>query len=142
MNKLAEIVRVLSDERIGGFLVLHPDPSSLRDPLHAKQLREELQTHLCLPINLQQSTLPAVVRLLSLDGSHLIDLQGSIRLLCQHLNPQVPSGHSRESGTKHTTAGNVALAARDAVVIVISHDGPVTVFADGLKTTAAGTGKH
>jgi len=142
ISKLAQIVRVLSDERIGGFLVLHDDPLVLRDQLHAKQLREELQPYFCLPINLQQSTLPTVVRLLSLDGSHLIDLQGSIKLLCQHLNPEAPEGHSQESGTKHTTARNVALAAREALVIVISHDGPVTVFADGVKTTAVGKGKY
>lgn len=138
IDQLAEIVRVLSDERIGGFLVLHPDPASLCGLLRARQLRGELQPHFCLPMDICRVTLPAIVRLLSLDGSHLIDFQGQIRLLCQHLNPEDPSRHSQESGTKHTTARNVAHAAPDAVVIVISHDGPVTVFAGGIKTTAAG----
>ncbi|MBL8792394.1 MAG: DNA integrity scanning protein DisA nucleotide-binding domain protein [Planctomycetia bacterium] len=138
IDRLVALIHTLSDERIGGFLLLHADPASLAVPLHATPLRGELQPHFRLPIDLNAVAPPVAVKLFSLDGCHSIDLQGRVRLLCQQLNPPSPGDDAHESGTKHTTARNAALAVREAIVVVISHDGPVTVFADGTKTTSTG----
>ena len=82
-------------------------------------------------------SLPALVRILSLDGAHLVDYLGMLHSICQKLSPRPSTnGGVGAAGTKHATAEQAAACLRDALVVVISHDGPVTVYADGIKATA------
>jgi hypothetical protein len=136
--RISEIIRYLSDEHLGGFFVFHHQPEEAAKRLNATQLREDIQLHFELPIPIDTMSLPSIVRFLSLDGAQLIDYSGSIQLLCQQLNPHTTSKDAGPPGTKHATADRVALSLRDALVAVISHDGPVTVYADDIKATSDG----
>ena len=77
-------------------------------------------------------------RVLSLDGAHLFDDKGRLRLLCQQLAPTIALQGGGEGGTKHVTARKVAKQFRDAIIVTISHDGPVTVYASGKMTSPRG----
>jgi hypothetical protein len=138
LARIKEIVRYLSDEHLGGFFVFHHQPQEAAKKLNATQLREDIQLHFELPITIDTMSLPSIVRFLSLDGAQLIDYSGNIQLLCQQLNPRPTSKDIGPPGTKHATADRVALSLRDALVAVISHDGPVTVYADDIKATSEG----
>ena len=136
---MERLVRYLSDEHIGGFLVLHRDPKWAATRLNGSQLRQEIRQHVQLPIDLEGISVEApLVRILSLDGAHLFDLSGRLQLICQQLAPTDTAGEISEGGTKHATARRVAMQLRDAIVVAISHDGPITVYADGWKITPAG----
>ncbi|HEY47612.1 MAG: hypothetical protein AMJ88_11375 [Anaerolineae bacterium SM23_ 63] len=138
LARMVEIIRYLSDEHIGGFFIFHHEPQEVARQLNTTQLREDIRIHFELPITIDTMSLPSIVRFLSLDGAQIIDYTGNIHLLCQQLNPPTTTKDIGPPGTKHATAEKVALRLRDAVVAVISHDGPVTVFADEIKATSEG----
>lgn len=148
MEKIQRLVHYLSDECIGGFLILHPDPKGMATQLNGVQLRKEIIQHVPLPIDLKDEdiSVESLVPFLRLDGAHLFDLSGRLQLICQHLTPNPPTktaGGVGEGGTKHATAQKVARLFRDAaIVIVISHDGPITVYAEGWKTTPTSTEQY
>jgi hypothetical protein len=138
LARIKEIVRYLSDEHIGGFFIFHNEPQEAAKELNATQLREDIRLHFELPITIDAMSLPSIVRFLSLDGAQIIDYSGKIHLLCQQLNPRITTKDVSPPGTKHATAEKVALNLRDALVAVISHDGPVTVHADNITATSEG----
>jgi hypothetical protein len=138
INHMLRLVRHLSDERIGGFLIFHPDPQRLATEANGIQLRGEVIRHIDLPIAVNDVPLATPARVLSLDGAHLFDHQGRLRLLCQHLAPTIALQGGVGGGTKHATAHKVAKQFREAIVVAISHDGPVTVYASGKMTSPRG----
>ena len=138
LARTEEIVRYLSDEHLGGFFVFHHEPQEAAKQLNTTQLREDIRIHFELPITIDTMSLPSIVRFLSLDGAQIIDYTGNIHLLCQQLNPRTTTKDIGPPGTKHATAEKVAHRLRDAVLAVISHDGPVTVYADDIKATSEG----
>lgn len=145
IEKMQRLVHYLSDERIGGFLILHPDPKRVATQLNGSQLRQEIIRHVPLPFDLEGTSVESLVPFLRLDGAHLFDLSGRLQLICQHLTPKPPpetAGGASEGGTKHATAQEVARQFRDAIVVAISHDGPITVYADGWKTTPTSTERY
>lgn len=135
LTRIEEAIYYLSDEHIGGFLVFHENPTMAAAKLKAESLREDIQRHFSLPVDITKISLPTLARMLSLDGAHFFDYSGNLRLLCQQLNPPTSNASLRERGTKHAVARKLADYLKDAVVAVISHDGPITVYADGIKTT-------
>jgi hypothetical protein len=138
LARMVEIVRYLSDEHIGVLFVFHHEPIEAAKELNATQLRKDIRLHFELPITIDTMSLPSIVRFLSLDGAQFIDYSGRIQLLCQQLNPRTTTRDISPPGTKHATAERVALRLRGAVVAVISHDGPITVYADDIKATSKG----
>ena len=138
LARIKEIVRYLSDEHIGGFFIFHNEPQMAAKGLNATQLREDIRLHFDLPITIDKMSLPSIVKFLSLDGAQFIDYSGRIHLLCQLLNPRATTRDFGPPGTKHATAEKVALCLPEALVAVISHDGPVTVYADDIKATSEG----
>jgi hypothetical protein len=138
LARIKDIVRYLSDEHIGGFFVFHKEPQAAAKELNATQLREDIRLHFELPITIDTMSLPSIVRFLSLDGAQFIDYSGKIHMLCQQLNPRVTTRDISPPGTKHATAEKVAIRLRDALVAVISHDGPMTVYADNIRATSEG----
>jgi hypothetical protein len=141
IHPMLRLVRHLSDERIGGFLIFHPNPQRLATEANGIQLRGEVIRHVDLPVAVNDASdvsLPTAARVLSLDGAHLFDDKGQLRLLCQQLAPTIALQGGVEGGTKHATARKVAKQFRDAIVVVISHDGPVTVYASGKMTSPRG----
>lgn len=138
IHHMLRLVRHLSDERIGGFLIFHPDPQRLATEANGIQLRGEVIRHVDLPLPVKDVPLATPARVLSLDGAHLFDDKGQLRLLCQQLAPTIALQGGGEGGTKHVTARKVAKQFRDAIVVTISHDGPVTVYASGKMTSPRG----
>lgn len=155
-EKMQRLVHYLSDERIGGFLILHPNPKEMLARLNGSQLRREIIRHVSLPIDLKDNNISveSLVPFLRLDGAHLFDLSGRLQLICRHLMLKSSQETARgagegdpkrtsEGGTKHAIAEKVAVLFRsEAIVIVISHDGPITVYAEGWKTTPTGTERY
>jgi len=139
IDRLRNVIAVLSDERIGGFLIVCADPPDLQNQLKAAQLRQDVSPHFALPMAADAVSVPSLVRTFSLDGAHIFDNRGNLCLLCQMLNPPAFGSDVGHGGTKHATARRAAKTMRDAAVIVVSHDGPITVYADGDVTTNAGT---
>jgi hypothetical protein len=138
INLMLRLVRHLFDERIGGFWIFHPDPQRLATEANGIQLRGEVIRHVDLPVAVRDVPLATAARMLSLDGAHLFDDKGQLHLLCQQLAPTIALQDGGEGGTKHATARKVAKQFRDAIVVAISHDGPVTVYASGKMTSPRG----
>lgn len=71
------------------------------------------------------------------DGAAILSLDGKITSLGDHLgysskaSELIPSNR----GTRHTSAQRFSFDEPRVVIIVISEDGPVSVFSDGLKLT-------
>jgi hypothetical protein len=133
IERIRAVILRLSDERIGGFLVFHPDPVRAAAELRATPLRDEPGQHLQLPATVDSFSEATLAQILGLDGAQLFDLTGRLCLACQHIALAHEDEEPRDGGTKHATARRVARRFRDAIVTAISHDGPITTFAGGTR---------
>lgn len=112
---------------IGALLVYRPAD------LHAHQLERRLPTP--PPLNIDRPTDLAPLRhvLSQIDGAALFDERGELLELGVRLVPSPGAEADIEAvrGTRHTSARRYSHDDPDAVVIVVSEDGPVTVFRGG-----------
>jgi hypothetical protein len=128
---LMEILRRLSEEHLGGFLIFDDDPAQLITVLGARPLRRQIEPWLRPPFAMETVSLAALTRLFSLDGAQCLDFDGRLHAICQHVVlPREPDEPSL-GGTRRATGWRVARRRREAVVVTISSDGPVAAFIDG-----------
>jgi DNA integrity scanning protein DisA with diadenylate cyclase activity len=77
-----------------------------------------------------------------LDGASLFDGSGTLRALGAHLVPsrRAESAIDVLGGTRHTSARRFSHDHPTAVVVVVSEDGPVTVFEHGEVRASSSAG--
>lgn len=82
---------------------------------------------------------PLVHVLAQIDGAAIFDLHGTLRELGVRLLPEPETESAVEGfrGMRHTTARRYSVDEPDAVVIVVSEDGPVTVMRNGAMHVGA-----
>lgn len=75
-----------------------------------------------------------VSMLASVDGACMVEQDGTVSLYKAKLKTTEKSQEviAQQGGTRHTSAKRFAYANRQCLVIVVSADGPVTLFADGI----------
>ena len=120
-------VHDLGARGIGSTLVLHPDAHL--DAVHERRLPVPPELHIERPHDLA----PLRHALAQTDGATVFDRSGTLRWMGVRL---VPSRQAEDAvrplgGTRHTSALRYTHDDREAVVIVISEDGPVTVMRAG-----------
>ena len=120
-------VHDLGSRRIGAILVHHLEPA--RPTGFETRLPAPPPLDVRQPVNLA----PLQHVLSQLDGATLFDEAGTLQALGVRL---VPSREAEEmvppiGGTRHTNGRRYSHDEPDAVVIVVSEDGPVTVFRRG-----------
>ena len=71
------------------------------------------------------------------DGAAIVSPLGTIEYLGAHLfyKEETATKISEEGGTRHTSAKRFSFEHSEAVVFVVSQDGPVSIYSDGYKVT-------
>lgn len=71
------------------------------------------------------------------DGAAIISPEGTIEYLGAHLsyNEETAKNISEDGGTRHTSAKRFSFEHGEAIVFVVSQDGPVSIYSDGYKVT-------
>lgn len=72
--------------------------------------------------------------LASVDGACMVEQDGSVTLYKAKLKTTEKAQEviAQQGGTRHTSAKRFSYANRQCLVVVVSADGPVTLFADGI----------
>jgi DNA integrity scanning protein DisA with diadenylate cyclase activity len=122
-------VHDLGSWHIGAILVYRAD-----DRAPTGGLEVLLPTPPPLQITKPVDLAPLRHALAQVDGAALIDRRGTLRQLGVRLVPSVEADAAVEpfGGTRHTSSRRYSFDDHAATVIVVSDDGPVTVFRKGL----------
>jgi sensor domain DACNK-containing protein/DisA checkpoint controller-like protein len=130
-------VHDLGAQGIGALLIYRPVDAAA--PPVEERLPVPPELHVCTAYHLA----PLRHALAQVDGAAVFDAHGVLRRLGVRV---VPSGGAEDNvdalgGTRHTAAVRYSYDDPDAIVIAVSDDGPVTVFARGaiLGQSAAGS---
>jgi hypothetical protein len=121
-------VHELGSRGIGSLLIYRPDVDDDGPPVE-----ERLPTPPPLQIRNASHLAPLRHALAQIDGAAVFDADGVLRRLGVRL---VPSSAAEESvdafgGTRHTSGRRYSYDDRNATVIAVSEDGPVTVLRNG-----------
>ena len=120
-------VHDLGSRGVGATLVVHP--TGELSARHERRLPVPPELRIDRPYDLA----PLRHALAQTDGATVFDRSGTLRNMGVHL---VPSREAEAEvramrGTRHTSAARYSYDDPEAVVIVVSHDGPVTVIRAG-----------
>ena len=120
-------VHDLGARGIGGLLVL------CANPIEGSAAEERLTPPPALRIGTPFHLAPLRHALSQIDGAAVFDHDGTLRQLGIRLVPSLAAEDRVDpiGGTRHTSARRYSYDDPAAVVIVISEDGPVTVFREG-----------
>ncbi len=120
-------VHDLGSQGIGALLVYRPSPT------HARSLESRLPAPPPLRIDRPADLAPLRHVLTQVDGAALFDADGRLAELGVRLVPSAAAESAIDAirGTRHTSARRYSHDDADAVVIVVSEEGPVTVFRGG-----------
>ncbi len=99
----------------------------------ASHYEQRLPTPPALSVRSPADLAPLVHVLAQIDGAAVFDVGGTLRELGVRLLPEPETESTVEGfgGMRHTTARRYSVDEPDAVVIVVSEDGPVTVMRKG-----------
>ena len=124
---LAFAVHDLGSLGIGALLVYRPHPEP------GPPVEERLPEPPPLRIRLAPNLAPLRHALAQIDGAAIFDREGVLRLLGVRLVPSKAAERSVEAlgGTRHTSGRRYSYDDQFATVIVVSDDGPVSVFRSG-----------
>lgn len=121
----------LSPAKIGATLVwcLH---ERVIDPSKIPEERDVRWAQLSLT---RRGDLPALQQLLSQkDGATMIDPAGNVVAVGVHLAPKGKAEFlPKHTGTRHTSARQYSFDVTESIVTVVSSDGPVSIFSDGMS---------
>jgi hypothetical protein len=140
IDRICSVIDRLSDERTGGFLIFHRDPTGAAAALNATPLRAV--QGLALPLKVDSVSKPTLVHILRLDGAHFFDLAGRLCLVCQYLSITTQERRTDSAGTRHSTALRVAQHLPEAIVVPVSHDGGVMTLANGWNYSSQRSPTH
>ena len=122
---------VLSPVNVGATLIVWLSDESIEEQPHAVLVEAE--------IDLQQACHYQPLRaLLSVhDGATYVSKNGIVKSIENHLQYSEKSQEviKQVGGTRHTSARRFSFDKFNALAIVVSEDGPVSVFSDGVKVT-------
>lgn len=124
-------LHLLSARHIGATFVWMPSDEDPNPQHIAKAAR-----HLAAPLKVTDPDhIQALSTVLaSVDGACLVDSSGGVRGVEAFLSPSKDAERliKPAGGTRHTSAARFSFDEDRAVVFVVSADGPVTVFSDGM----------
>lgn len=122
-------VHDLGARGIGSLLILHPTGDL--DAAHEQRLPVPPALRISRPNDLA----PLRHALAHTDGATVFDHAGTLRHMGLRLvpSPEAELAVRPMGGTRHTSARRFSYDQPDAVVVVISDDGPVTVLRDGER---------
>jgi len=126
-------LHLLSPRRIGATLVwMTNDPTSEIEGYLTKRSRP-IAAPLNVTDHLHDDAIAAV--LASVDGACLVEPNGDIAGIEAFLDNSARSVELGlgDHGTRHTTAARFSYDVAGAIVFVVSADGPVSVFSDGVR---------
>lgn len=137
---IAFAVHDLGAQGIGATLVLHPAVAGLVDA--GSRLGSAAADPPPLCITRAADLAPLRQALAHLDGASMFDGSGTLRALGAHLVPsrRAESAIDVQGGTRHTSARRFSHDHPEALVVVVSEDGPVTVFEHGEVRASSSTG--
>lgn len=120
-------VHDLGARRIGALLVHHPTGEL------AVTHEQRLPVPPALRIDRPHDLAPLRHALAQIDGASIFDATGTLRLMGVRLVPtrEAEDAVRRLGGTRHTSARRYSYDDPEAVVVVVSEDGPVTVLHAG-----------
>ncbi len=120
-------VHDLGSQGVGALLIYRPEEAP------GPPVEELLPAPPTLRIDLASHLAPLRHALAQVDGAAVFDIQGMLRQLGVRLVPSRASEKSVEAlgGTRHTSGRRYSHDDPLATVIVVSEDGPVTVFRNG-----------
>lgn len=124
-------LHVLSARHVGATLVwLLEEPTDGLDAHLAKAMRP---TGVTLSVTENDNTEALSSLLASVDGACILDASGRVLGLEAFLknSDEAVARVSSHGGTRHNSAARFSFDVGEAVVFVVSADGPVTVFSDG-----------
>lgn len=123
-QRLVEVALTLSDQRLGGLLVVSIDPKKIlsgASPGVAKRFTNGQS----LLIN--DVSLGSIVKLASIDGALILDSGGNI--LNAGVIVRVPEEHTGAGEGARSAAAS--FSSLSGIAIKISHDGPISVYESG-----------
>lgn len=70
-----------------------------------------------------------------LDGACFLEADGTVRAVQAHLRPSERAAEliAEDGGTRHTSARRFSFDHEGVAVLVVSQDGPVTIYSDGAR---------
>ena len=129
MYKALRAALTLADRGCGAMLVL--GDTARVSKLVSKAAPKEYRW---LNVSLDDPLLHPLVYAARQDGATLLDSGGRLHAAMAILKPP-PEAHAEEElgrGARHTTAAQIS-SVSGAAVVVVSEDGPITVYSKGLK---------
>jgi hypothetical protein len=129
---LAFCLHVLSSRHIGAAFVWFPDPAGPRLSTY------RFDGHLPpapLYANRRLHVEPLATLLTMIDGACFVSPTGEIEYIRAKLSPTVRATSliAAEPGLRHTSAKHYSFDDPNCIVFVVSQDGPVTVYSDGMS---------
>ena len=134
VETLLEIaVHDLGSRGIGAILLYRRERQVAGRWAEASHYELRLPTPPALQVTRAADLAPLVHVLAQIDGAAVFDADGTLRELGVRLLPEPETESAVEGfgGMRHTTARRYSVDEPDAVVIVVSEDGPVTVMRNG-----------
>jgi DNA integrity scanning protein DisA with diadenylate cyclase activity len=134
LNDLLSLcLHVLSSRHIGATFVWAPDPAHAR----ASDSRSEAgkATPARLHVGREHQVEPVATLLAGIDGACLVGPGGEIERIEMRLaaTDEAVDCVPAERGLRHTSAKRYSFDDPACLVFVVSHDGPVTVYSDGMS---------
>ncbi|UDY37373.1 diadenylate cyclase [Dermatobacter hominis] len=126
-------VHDLGSRGIGAILLYRRERPVAGRWAEASHYEPRLPTPPALQVTRAADLAPLVHVLAQIDGAAVFDIDGTLRELGVRLLPEPATESAVEGfgGMRHTTARRYSVDEPDAVVIVVSEDGPVTVMRNG-----------
>jgi DNA integrity scanning protein DisA with diadenylate cyclase activity len=137
---LSLCLHTLSSRHIGSTFVWFPDPE--RPPLLTPQEDWGRVPSARLFVGRPHHMEPIATLLAAIDGACVVKSSGEIERIETKLAPTSKAMDliSAEGGLRHTTAKRYSFDDPNCIVFVVSHDGPVTVYSDGMSVLQLRTG--
>jgi DNA integrity scanning protein DisA with diadenylate cyclase activity len=136
-QRLRQLVRLLSRQHLGSFIVLGNIAKLNALMIKGVHLRPGLSSTFEGQSILELSD-ATLLQILGLDGAHFVTLDGKIRAIGMHLLlGNTPTGPSFP-GTKRSTALGITQLHEDVVAITVSQDGPTRLWRRGGEISSIG----
>jgi DNA integrity scanning protein DisA with diadenylate cyclase activity len=125
-------LHILSSRHIGATFVWFPNPSYPR--LSTSRFDGQLPPAL-LHTNHRPHAEPLATLLAAIDGACFVGPTGQIEFIEVKLpsTARATSLIAAEGGLRHTSAKRYSFDNPSCIIFVVSHDGPVTVYSDGMS---------